>query len=227
MVSPASNTKPWFWVSTLNFMGEWEKQLLETLGEVASRGIKLPKTFPPKQLFLGFEQGAWWKFKVYEVFRQLQPILEVWVDDVYHIQKLWLLSKNHLKGFFGTKSRIATWGWKVCFSKLSCFCRSHAGAQQIKSGENRKYQPLNTKSQIDSSGSLLPADPSKPTRPRCICVVTGRWCRFCCVVWCWQDQLLHVPGASECKLTFIFFLWYIIHTYRCIFEMTHLLTTCM
>lgn len=29
------------------------------------------------------------------------------------------------------------------------------------------------------------------------------------------------PGASGCKLPFIFF-WYIIHTYRCIFEMTHL-----
>ena len=47
-----------FGVSTLNFMGEWEKQLLDTLGEVASKGNELPKTFPPKQLFLRFEQGT-------------------------------------------------------------------------------------------------------------------------------------------------------------------------
>lgn len=116
---------------------------------------------------------------------------------------------------------IATWGWHPLFERRPftikrkrriiylerfasqsslVFC-SHAGAPpNKKSGENRKYQPLNTKSRIDSSGSLLPADPSKPTRPRCICVVTGPWCRFCCVVWCWQHQLLRAPSASECKL---------------------------
>ena len=131
-------------------------------------------------------------------------------------------------GFFSAPSRIATWGWhplfwKVCFSKLSCFFRSHAGAppQQKKRWES-KVSTL--KHQItDWFVQDLCCPRTLPSR-----LVLGAF-----VLWLGVDAVFVVlfgagsiscsmpPGASGCKLPFIFF-WYIIHTYRCIFEMTHL-----
>lgn len=115
---------------------------------MASRGINFPKHSHPNNCF----SRSLMEVQGYAVVWQLQPILEVSVDDIY--PKIWLLFESHFR-VFSAPSRIATWGWHPFFERFASqsspvfFAAMQAPPPNKKSGENRKYQPLNTKSQID------------------------------------------------------------------------------
>ena len=146
----------------------------------------------------------------------------IWVDDVY--PKIMTSFKKVILGVFSAqKAASQLGGWKVCFSKLSCFCSAmQAPRPNKKSRENRKYQPF--KHQImDWFVQDLCCPRTLPSR-----LVLGAF-----VLWLGVDAvfvLLFGAGSISCSVPLVrpsvnyplYLVWYIIHTYRCIFEMIHL-----
>ena len=120
--------------------GGMGKTIVGDLGWSGFKGNKLPKTFPPKQLFLKELDGSsrLWGF---------------WTTSTNSWSfSGWCISKNYdfflkvILGFFRHKKPHGNLGSKGLLLKALLFFCSHAGAPpNKKSGENRKYQPLNAK----------------------------------------------------------------------------------